>query len=312
MGANYYTTLGVGRECNEEELRKGYRKMAMKWHPQKNPNIKEQAETKFRDIAEAYDVLIDPTRRATYDQYGEEGLKNGIMELNAQYRGYQYVGDPFVLFQDFFGTTSPFSEALGGDFGLKQRGYQKKSEDALEIELLCTLKDLYHGTSKQVSVERTRLGPDGRSTYIDTKLFTVPVKRGWKAGTRLTFSGAGNHTHPKVPPGDLVFVVTEAPHDMFERVSPGNDLVYVHKLNLCDALTGHTVSIPMLNDTTLTVNVPEVAGPSSEKRLAGQGMPDPKDDQGACGDLIIKWDISFPAKLSESEKAQIKGVLAKN
>jgi len=312
MGKNYYSTLGVGREAKDEEVKKGYRKAAMKWHPQKNPTNREEAEAKFRDIAEAFDVLVDPVKRATYDQYGEEGLKDGIMELASEYKGYQYVGDPFALFQNFFGSVSPFTEAAtggGGDnFGLAQRGYQKGMEPPLEIELNCTLNEIYDGTSKQVSVERTRVGPDGRTTYIDNKLFTVPLQKGWKAGTRLTFKGEGNHTHPKVPAGNLVFTICEVPHLDFERTAD-NDLLYVHSVSLCEALTGHTLSLTTLDQKTVSVSVPEVVGPASQKVLPGRGMPDPKT--GKLQDLIIRWDIRFPSSLSAEDKVKIQQVLEK-
>lgn len=312
MGKNYYSTLGVGRNAKDEELKKGYRKAAMKWHPQKNPNNREEAEAKFRDIAEAYDVLVDPVKRATYDQYGEEGLKDGIMELAAEYKGYQYVGDPFADFQNFFGAANPFQEAIAGgstgDFGLAQRGYQKGMEPDLEMELNCTLNEIYDGTGKQVSVERTRVGPDGRTTYSEKKLMTVPLQRGWKAGTKLTFKGEGNHTHPKVPPGNLVFVIVEDPHPLFQRTAE-NDLLYVHPVSLCEALTGHTLSLTTLDQKTVSVSVPEVVGPNSQKVLSGRGMPDPKT--GKMRDLIIRWEIKFPAAISAEDKVIMKQVLEK-
>lgn len=309
MGRDYYATLGVSRDAKEEEVKKGYRKFAMKWHPQKNPNNREEAESRFREIAEAYDVLIDPPRRASYDQYGEEGLKNGLMELGLKNKGYQYVGDPFVLFQNFFGSMSPFVEATGGgDFGLTERGYQKGKEGALEMDLECTLNELFEGISKQLSIRRTRVGPDGRTTYTDTKLFTVPLKKGWKAGTRLTFKGEGNHTHPKTPPGDLVFIITEVPHPLFNR-TVDNDLVYVHKVSLCEALVGHTLSLTLLDGKSVTVNVPEVVGPNSAKTLPGRGMPDP--NTGEMQNLVIKWDITFPAALDPDDKKALTTVLGK-
>lgn len=308
MGKDYYATLSLSRDATDEAIKKGYRKAAMKWHPQKNPNQKESAEQQFREIAEAFDVLIDPTKRAKYDQYGEEGLKSGIMEVQGVHRGYQYVGDPFALFQNFFGSTSPFaevSEASADSMGLVQRGFQKKTEEPLEMDLVCSLEDLYDGASKKVAVQRTRIRPDGRTSYEDRKLFTVVVKKGWKSGTRLTFKGEGNQTHPKVPPGDLVLVVSETPHPIFERQN--EHIVYNHKVTLREALIGHILNITTLDKKVLSFNVPEIASPSYEKRLPGRGMP--KGTGNDRGDLIIRWDIQFPKALSAEEKESVKSIL---
>jgi DnaJ family protein B protein 4 len=311
MGRDYYGSLGVSRDATDEELKNGYRTVSMKWHPQKNPNRKEEAEAKFREIAEAYDVLIDPVKRARYDQYGEDGLKNGSMELTSEFRGYQYVGDPFALFQKFFGSVSPFAEVtqmLNQGTGLGPRTLPKTAEDALEMELPCTLEELYEGVTKKVAIERTRIRPDGRSQHTDKKLFTVPIRKGWRAGTRLTFKGEGHQTHPKITAGDLVFVVVEEPHANFTR--EGLDLVYNHKINLCDALIGHTLNVTTLDKNVLSLHVPEVASPSYEKRLRCRGMPDPEHPDD-IGDLVIRWEISFPTTLSSVEKSSISTVLKK-
>jgi len=310
MGKDYYTTLCIDRDATDQAIKIGYRKAAMKWHPQKNPHQKETAEQQFREIAEAFDVLIDPVKRAKYDQYGEQGLKSGIMEVQGEHRGYQYVGDPFALFQDFFGSTSPFTEvsdASADSMGLLKRGFQNKVEAAIEIQVECSLEDLYDGASKKVAVQRTRIRPDGRTSYEDRKLFTVVIKKGWKSGTRLTFKGEGNQTHPKVPPGDLVLVVTETPHPVFERQD--EHLVFNHKVTLREALTGHIVNITTLDKKVLSINVPEIASPSYEKRLPGRGMPRGVGSSDR-GDLIVRWDIQFPKALSAEEKEEVKSILS--
>lgn len=311
MGRDYYGALGVSRDASDEELKNGYRTVAMKWHPQKNPNRKEEAEAKFREIAEAYDVLIDPGKRARYDQYGEDGLKNGTVEFNAEFRGYQYVGDPFALFQKFFGSVSPFAEVsalLNQGGGLATRSLPKTAENALEMELPCTLEELYEGVTKKVAIERNRIRPDGRSQFTDKKLFTVPIRKGWKAGTRLTFKGEGHQTHPKIIAGDLVFVVVEVPHTSFVR--EGCDLVYTHKISLCEALVGHTLNVTTLDKNVLSLHVPEVASPAYEKRLRCRGLPDPEHPD-ELGDLVIRWDISFPKALGSGEKNSLTAVLKK-
>jgi len=309
MGRDYYGILGIPRNATVQQVKEGYKWNAMKWHPQKNPNRKEEAEAKFREIAEAYDVLIDPTKRARYDQYGEDGLKNGTMELNSEFRGYQYVGDPFALFQKFFGSVSPFAEVtamLSEGTGLAPRTLPKTVEENLEMELPCTLEELYEGTTKKVAIERTRIRPDGRSSHTDKKLFTVPIRKGWRAGTRLTFNGEGHQTHPKITAGNLVFVIVEEPHPNFVRA--GNELIYTHKISLCESLIGHTLNVTTLDKNVLSLHIPEVASPSYEKRLRCRGMPDPQNPD-EMGDLVIRWDISFPTTLSTADKQSISAVL---
>jgi len=134
----------------------------------------------------------------------------------------------------------------------------------------------------------------------------VPLKKGWKVGTKLTFQGEGNHTHPKVPSGDLVFVIAEAPHPLFERTVEG-DLLYIHRVSLKEALCGHTVGLETLDQKIVTVSVPEVVSPNYQKVLPGKGMPDPST--GQMRDLVIRWDIQFPVALGAEDKIKIKEVL---
>merc|ERR1711904_653575 len=192
--------------------------------------------------------------------------------------------------------------------GLAPRTLSKTVEENLEMELPCTLEELYEGTTKKVAIERTRIRPDGRSSHTDKKLFTVPIRKGWRAGTRLTFKGEGNQTHAKIAPGDLVFVIVEEPHANFVRA--GNDLVYTHKVSLCESLIGHTLNVTTLDKNVRSLHIPEVASPSYEKRLRCRGMPNPEVPD-EMGDLIIRWDISFPKTLSPEEKNSISSVLKK-
>nr|ABR17123.1 unknown [Picea sitchensis] len=125
MGVDYYIILNVGRRASEDDLKKAYRKLAMKWHPDKNPNNKKEAEAKFKQISEAYEVLSDPQKRAIYDQYGEEGLKGQVPPPGASSfagRGGSNVRfnprNAEDIFAEFFGDSSPFG-GMGG-FGFSK------------------------------------------------------------------------------------------------------------------------------------------------------------------------------------------------
>lgn len=178
----------------------------MKWHPQKNPSNKQEAELRFRDIAEAYDVLDDPERRARFDEFGEMGLKHPQPDGPPPYK---YVGDPYKLFHDFFASANPFVSTVASGMESAAPGlFERQPEPALEIEVPFTLVELMDGSPKRVLVERTRLGPSG-SPFQDSKPVMLPVKPGWEPGMRVTFKGEGNHTDAAKAPGDLVFVVVE-------------------------------------------------------------------------------------------------------
>mmetsp|Transcript_111998 Transcript_111998/g.349036 ORF Transcript_111998/g.349036 Transcript_111998/m.349036 type:complete len:230 (+) Transcript_111998:96-785(+) len=209
MGRDYYGLLGVSRDANSVQIRAGYRWAAMKWHPQKNPSAKAEAEQRFRDIAEAYDVLINPLRRKTYDELGERGLK--FPTPGSGLEPYQYVGDPFSMFSQFFAEANPLAAVYEQELdGFAPSMSPKEAERPIEVEVQCTLAELQDGACRRVVVERTRLGPRGEP-YKESKPVTLPVRPGWREGMRVTFRGEGNHTHPSKAAGDLVIVIAERP-----------------------------------------------------------------------------------------------------
>lgn len=211
MGRDYYNILGVERTASSAEIRAGYKWNAMKWHPQKNPSGKVEAEQRFRDIAEAYDVLISPARRQTYDEQGERGLK-----FPASGSPYQYVGDPFALFVQFFSDANPLLPATDLSLNIAAPGLSaKETEEPIEVEVLCALAELQDGSTRRVVVERTRLGPNGQP-FKESKPITLPIRPGWQVGTKVRFNGEGNQTSSDRNPGDLVVVIGQ-------QAFPAND-----------------------------------------------------------------------------------------
>ncbi|XP_061369217.1 uncharacterized protein LOC133312086 isoform X5 [Gastrolobium bilobum] len=163
MGVDYYKVLQVDRSAKDDDLKKAYRKLAMKWHPDKNPNNKKEAEAKFKQISEAYDVLSDPQKRAVYDQYGEEGLKGQVPPPGAGGFSGGSDGGPTTfrfnprsaddIFSEFFGFSSPFGGM--GDMGGGRAGVS--------------------GFPRGM-----------RSTTVE-EILTIEIKPGWKKGTKITF-----------------------------------------------------------------------------------------------------------------------------
>ncbi|GAQ90910.1 DnaJ heat shock family protein [Klebsormidium nitens] len=314
MGADYYSLLKVPKTASEDELKKAYRKMAMKWHPDKNPDNKAAAEAKFKQISEAYDVLSDPQKRAVYDQYGEEGLKgvpppgagpspfggHGMGAMGGDRRGPQRGGSMGGMDFGGFGGMGPESMfgGMGGSGGGPAPG--PKKAQALENKLQCSLEELYTGSTRKMKISRQIADPSGKTMTVD-EILTIEVKPGWKKGTKITFPEKGNE-QPGVVPADLVFIIDEKPHPTFKR--DGNDLVTTLRISLAQALGDYTISVKTLDGRTLTIPANEVITPTTEKVVPREGMPIAKEP-GKKGNLRVKFDIKFPARLSAEQKTAI-------
>lgn len=339
MGVDYYNVLKVGKSASDDDLKKAYRKLAMKWHPDKNPNSKKEAEAKFKQISEAYEVLSDPQKRAIYDQYGEEGLKGQVPPQEAAGASFSNGGGPNVfrfnprnaedIFTEFFGSSSPFegmggmgsrsgrnpfSDGMFGTMGGAESLFRSFGEGGpspaprkaapVENKLQCTLEELYSGSIRKMKISRNLVDHSGKTVPVE-EILTIEVKPGWKKGTKITFPEKGNE-QPNVVAADLVFVIDERPHDVFKR--DGNDLIFTQKISLVEALTGCTVSLTTLDGRTLTFPCNEMISPGYEKVVAKEGMPIAKE-QGKRGNLRIRFDIKFPARLSSEQKEGIKRLL---
>ncbi|XP_042484982.1 dnaJ homolog subfamily B member 13-like [Macadamia integrifolia] len=345
MGVDYYKILQVDRNAKDEDLKKSYRKLAMKWHPDKNPNKKKEAEAKFKQISEAYEVLSDPQKRAIYDQYGEEGLKGQVPPPGSGGPGgatfFQTGDGPNVfrfnprnaddIFAEFFGFSSPFGGMGGGgggsgggmnggsrfpggmfsknffpSFGEGGSMNQGPRKAApIEKSLPCTLEELYKGTTKKMKISREISDVSGKTMPVE-EIITIDIKPGWKKGTKITFPEKGNE-QPNVIPADLVFIVDEKPHEIFTR--DGNDLILTQKITLMEALTGYTVHLTTLDGRNLTIPINNVIHSNYEEVVPREGMPIPKE-LPKKGDLRIKFDIKFPKRLTADQKAGIKRLLA--
>lgn len=343
MGVDYYKILQVDKSATDEDLKKAYRKLAMKWHPDKNPTNKNQAEAKFKQISEAYEVLSDAQKRAVYDQYGEEGLKGQVPPPDAGGAGgatYFQTGDgPNVfrfnprnandIFAEFFGFSSPFGGMGGGGGGMRGAGTRfsnggmfgddifssfgegrtmssgPRKAPSIENTLACSLEELYKGTTKKMKISREIADASGKTMPVE-EILTIDIKPGWKKGTKITFPEKGNE-QPNVTPADLVFIIDEKPHSVFKR--EGNDLIVTQKISLADALTGYTAHITTLDGRNLTIPINNVIHPNYEEVVPREGMPIQKDPSRR-GNLRIKFNIKFPSRLTTEQKTGIKRLLA--
>lgn len=344
MGVDYYKILQVDRKASDDDLKKAYRKLAMKWHPDKNPNNKKEAEAKFKQISEAYDVLSDPQKRAVYDQYGEDGLKGQVPPPGSggfpgnsdgsQFNSFRFnTRSADDIFSEFFGFSSPFGMGGMGDMGGSRPGASSgfgrgglfgedifsqfnrgaggageptipRKAAAIERTLQCSLEDLYKGTTKKMKISRDVVDASGRPSTVE-EILTIEIKPGWKKGTKITFPEKGNEQRGVIP-SDLVFIIDEKPHSVFKR--DGNDLIVTQKISLVEALTGYTAQITTLDGRNLTVPVNSVISPTYEEVVKGEGMPIPKEPSKK-GNLRIKFNIKFPTRLTSEQKSGIRRLL---
>uniref|UniRef100_A0A7N0RDN6 J domain-containing protein n=1 Tax=Kalanchoe fedtschenkoi TaxID=63787 RepID=A0A7N0RDN6_KALFE len=347
MGVDYYKVLQVDKNASDDDLKKAYRKLAMKWHPDKNPNNKKDAEAKFKQISEAYEVLSDPQKRAVYDQYGEEGLKGQVPPPDAGGPGgatYFQTGDGPTMFRfnprnandifaEFFGFSSPFGGMGGGGGGgmngMRGGGGQRFSSSMFGDDIFSSFGEARaasQGPRKAPPIENNlpcSLEELYKGTTKKMKISrqiadasgkTMPVEEILTIEVKPGWKKGTKITFPEkgneqpgVIPSDLVFVIDEKPHSVFTR--DGNDLVVTKRISLAEALTGCTVNLTTLDGRSLSIPINNVIHPTYEEVVPGEGMPIPKDPSKR-GNLRIKFNIKFPTRLSPEQKSGIKKLLA--
>lgn len=310
MGRDYYKILGLPKTASDDEIKRAYRRLALKYHPDKNKTP--GAEEKFKEVAEAYEVLSDKTKRDVYDQYGEEGLKGGGPSgPGGGGGGFQYTfhGDPRATFAQFFGNANPFqsffdlggTERMGNIFSfsddMDKSLFQRSNQDPpIEHDLYCSLDEILHGCTKKMKISHKVFQHDGTLCRED-KMLVVDVKPGWKAGTKITFQKEGDQGHNKIP-ADIVFIIRDRSHPYFKR--EGSDIHYTVKVSLKQALCGFNVEVPTLSGSNIGLHYGnDIVNPNTVKRISGQGLPYPKEPSRR-GDLIVNFEIKFPERLSQS------------
>lgn len=296
---DYYQILGVDKKASQEEIKKAYRKLAKKYHPDKNPGNKE-AENKFKQINEANEVLFDPEKRKKYDQlganwdrFGQEGPYSG----GNPYGGFgNQSGQAFFSgdLNDLFGSgsgSSGFSDFFETFFGRGERtgrfakgsgGNRFKGQD-LETEIEITLEEAYRGTSRIIQLEQEKIRMTTKPGAYDGQVLRIKGKGG---------KGSNNNN------GDLLVKIKVAPHHIFER--NGHDLKIIKHINLFDAVLGGHVIINTL-DGKIKMNIPPSAQNNKTLRIKGKGMP-VYGNTGQFGDLLVQLQIDIPENLTPIQK----------
>ncbi len=326
---NYYEVLGVPKDAAEKDIKSAYRRLARKWHPDANPNDQKAAEEKFKEIAEAYEVLSDSEKRKKYDVLGND-WQRAAREAEQQ-RTYRSAQQEYGNFNGAAGGPgagpSGFSDFFDMFFsGIGKRGapgpssFSQRGQD-LETTIDLMLAESYNGGKKSVSLQledvctrcggtgtdRNRICPQchGTGRTLETKKFDVTIPRGIREGQRIRLAGQGGSGVGGGQGGDLFLVVQLRADEKYER--KGDDLYVDLPVSIYELVLGGDVSVPtMTGDVTMTIP----AGTQSNKllRLGGKGMPKLKDN--GFGDEYVKLVAQLPANLTEKETKLFKELAA--
>lgn len=331
-----YEVLGVGRNASADEIKKAYRKLAIKYHPDKNPGDK-AAEEKFKEAASAYEILGDPQKKARYDQSGHAGAGGGFQG------GGMNMEDIFSQFGDIFGSAFG-----GGGFGFgggQQRRTVKGSN--LRVRLKLSLEEIATGVEKQLklhklvrakgtefgtcptchgagqvhrvqstflgqmqtvttcpscgglgqTVKKRGAGSDANGMVREEAVVTVKIPAGVEEGMQLNLSGLGNEAPAGGIPGDLLVVIEEEDHPELKR--DGNNLHYEAFINVADAALGTTIEVPLVNGKA-KVKIDPGTQCNHVLRLKNKGLP--SVNRIGHGDLFVHVMVWTPTDLGKEEK----------
>jgi curved DNA-binding protein len=310
MAEDYYQVLGVDKKASADVIKKAYRKLALKWHPDKNPNNK-SAEEKFKKISEAYAVLSNDEKRQQYDQFGsadqfrQQYSQEDIFrdfDLDEILRGFGFGGGRGAGRTTFRtgrrggthtqGNDDPFSSIFGGMGGGQQFSHMPEKGQDAEYNLAISLEESVFGADKKISFQLENRIED----------ISVKIPPGISSGKKLRLPGKGLSGYNGGPHGDLYLNINVLPHPIYSR--DGNDLYIEKTIKFTQAALGTTIDVPTLDGSTKRLKLSPGTQNNTKIRMKGYGVPGLKG--APKGDQFVKINIEVPKKLSDKQSKLIQ------
>jgi len=293
----YYDLLGVSKDTDNKLIKKAYRKLALKYHPDKAPEEKKKEyEDKFKQISEAYSILSDPEKRELYDKFGKEAV-NGAGGQGA---------NPFDIFNQIFGSGfggfggSGFPPGvhvrmggmggMGGPFGFHQTNFVQKTRDTI-IRLKISLNDVYKGTTKDIKFKRNIEGK------IKESNIKINIPSGCENGVKMVKKGSGNKLKDHEP-GDLIIVIMHEDHALYKLSD--NHIVMDKSISFGSSLIGFKFTTKHISGEIMTINIDGPIEEGDLRVIKGKGVPHMRTN--AVGDFVIRFSVDKQFTLTKEQK----------
>tara|TARA_A100001015_G_C15042210_1_gene740504 strand:+ start:1683 stop:2729 length:1047 start_codon:yes stop_codon:yes gene_type:complete len=307
--SEYYDLLGVNKSASDNDIKKAYRKLALKYHPDKAPdNKKDEFEEKFKQISEAYGVLSDNEKRSIYDKFGKEAVSGN---------GGGSGVNPFDIFNDIFNENSGFPgsgfpgsgfpgsgfpgngvhiRVNGQNFSFNSNNFVRKTKEIV-VKLEIPLNEIYTGVEKEIKIKRNI---EGQQSEISMK---IQIPSGCENGIKMVKKSSGNKLKDQTQ-GDIVIIITHLKHNLF--VMSDNNIIMEKNINFGSSLIGVIFSVKNLSGEVMNISVDGPIDNEDIRVIKGKGAPHMKTN--VKGDFVIKFNVDKNYTLTDEQKEKVKEI----